>query len=105
MHGDKDTMIYSDEQIGQVRQSCKPEQENCMENKEQKQQRQEVHRERVSLAETARILGMSEQGVREHMKRGLFHPPIGYVTQPGNRKQYHIYRSMLFQYIGKGGEA
>ena len=32
--------------------------------------------ERVSIEEAAAILGMSKQGVREHMKRNLFPKPI-----------------------------
>lgn len=58
--------------------------------------------ERVSVGEAAKILGMSPQGVREHMKRNLFPVPIGYVTnQSKGRKQYHIYRDMLNRHIGK----
>ncbi len=57
--------------------------------------------ERVSVGEAAQILGMSKQGLREHMKRELFPVPIGYVTKQGGRYQYHIYRSMLEKHIGK----
>ncbi len=57
--------------------------------------------ERVSVDEAAGILGMSKQGVREHMKRGLFEIPIGYVTKPGSKHQYHIYRDMLNKHLGK----
>lgn len=57
--------------------------------------------ERIKLAEAAKILGMSQQGVREHMKRNLFPEPIGYVTSTSGRKQYHIYREMLNRHIGK----
>lgn len=58
--------------------------------------------ERVPVEEAARILGMSRQGVREHMKRNLFSVPIGEVTNPsGRREQYHIYRSMLDRHLGK----
>lgn len=60
--------------------------------------------ERVKLEEAARILGMSKQGLREHMKRNLFPEPIGYVTSMGGRKQYHIYREMLNRHIGKTGK-
>lgn len=61
---------------------------------------------RVSVKEAAEMLGMSAQGVKEHMKRDLFNPSIGYVTQLSpNRKQYHIYRDMLERHIaGKTGE-
>lgn len=57
--------------------------------------------ERVSVKEAAGILGMSQQGVREHMKRNLFPAPIGYVTKVSGRLQYHIYRNMLNKHIGK----
>lgn len=56
--------------------------------------------ERVPVEEAAKILGMSKQGVREHMKRNLFSVPIGEVTKIGNRYQYHIYRSMLNKHVG-----
>lgn len=60
--------------------------------------------ERVPVAEAAKILGMSKQGVREHMKRDLFDVPIGYVTrQDGKKYQYHIYRAMLDRHLGKEG--
>ena len=57
--------------------------------------------ERISVKEAAQILGMSQQGLREHMKRNLFAVPIGYVTQQSGRMQYHIYRDMLNKHIGK----
>lgn len=57
--------------------------------------------ERVSVAEAAKMLGMSQQGVRIHMKRNLFRIPIGDVTKPGGRYQYHIYRDMLMRHMGK----
>lgn len=57
--------------------------------------------ETVSVKKAAEILGMSEQGVREHMKRNLFPVPIGYVTNPNGRYQYHIYKNMLNKHIGR----
>lgn len=58
--------------------------------------------ERVTVDEAAKILGMSKQGVREHMKRNLFAMPIGEVTQISKgRYQYHIYRSLLDRHVGK----
>lgn len=57
--------------------------------------------ERVSVKEAAAILGMAPQGVREHMRKNLFEVPIGEVTKPGDRYQYHIYRNMLDRHIGK----
>lgn len=57
--------------------------------------------ERVTVKEAAERLGMSQQGVREHMKRNLFKVPIGEVTQvTKGRYQYHIYRSMLNRHLG-----
>lgn len=61
--------------------------------------------ERVPLKEAAELLGMSQQGVREHMKRDLFKIPIGEVTQvTSKRYQYHIYRDMLNRHLGKNTE-
>ncbi len=58
--------------------------------------------ERVTVEEAAEILGMSKQGVREHMKRNLFPDPIGYVTRVSEgRYQYHIYRNLLNKHIGR----
>lgn len=57
-------------------------------------------RERVSVKEAAERLGMSQQGVREHMKRDLFKIPIGEVTKASERYQYHIYRNMLNRHLG-----
>ena len=58
--------------------------------------------ERVTVEEAAKILGMSRQGVREHMKRNLFSVPIGYVTKQGEKNfQYHIYRDMLNRHLGR----
>ena len=57
--------------------------------------------ERVPVEEAAKILGMSRQGVREHMKRNLFPIPIGYVIKPGRKHEYHIYKEMLNRYLGK----
>ncbi len=56
--------------------------------------------ERISVEEAAERLGMSKQGVREHMKRNLFKIPIGEVTKAGGRYQYHIYRNMLNRHLG-----
>ena len=58
--------------------------------------------ERVTVDEAAKILGMSKQGVREHMKRKLFAMPIGEVTQISKgRYQYHIDRNLLDRHVGK----
>ncbi len=62
--------------------------------------------ERVKTSEAAKILGMSIQGVREHMKRNLFAVPIGEVTKVSERRyQYHIYRNMLDRHVGRENQA
>lgn len=59
-----------------------------------------VRTDRITVKEAAEILGMSQQGVKEHMKRNLFDPPIGHVTEiTEGRKQYHIYRNLVDKYI------
>ena len=59
--------------------------------------------ERVTVKQAAAELGMSPQGVREHMKRNLFEVPIGYVTKTSSQYTYHIYRRMLDKHLGKEG--
>lgn len=56
---------------------------------------------RVPLPEAAKELGMSQQALREHMKRKVI--DIGYVlpSVKGNRKNYLIYRDKLDRYLGK----
>lgn len=56
---------------------------------------------RVSLPEAAKELGMSQQAVREHMKRKVI--DIGYVLPgiEGKRKNYLIYRDKLDKFLGK----
>lgn len=67
---------------------------------EEKNTKENVSGQRISVKKAAEILGMSQQGVREHMKRNLFPVPIGYVTNPNGRYQYHIYKNMLNRYVG-----
>lgn len=57
--------------------------------------------ERVSLLQASKELGMSQQAVREYMKRGLM--PIGYVVPSlkGKNQRYIIFRNKLDEYIGK----
>lgn len=61
--------------------------------------------ERVSVQEAADILGMSPQGVRVQMQRGIL--DIGSVlpsiTQTGRKatNQYYIYRDKLNRWVGK----
>ncbi len=57
---------------------------------------------RVSLPEAAKELGMSQQAVREHMKRKII--DIGYVlpqTKGKRRNTYLIYRDKLDKFLGK----
>lgn len=57
--------------------------------------------ERVSLLQASKELGMSQQAVREYMKRGLM--PIGYVVPSlqGKNQRYLIFRDKLDEYLGK----
>ncbi len=60
-----------------------------------------VESNRVSLPNAAKELGMSQQALREHMKRKII--DIGYVipSTRGDRKNYLIYRDKLDKYLGK----
>ena len=56
---------------------------------------------RIPLPEAAKLLGTSPQGVREHMKRGLW--DLGSVIPPkkkGGQWQYHIYKPKLYRLLG-----
>lgn len=56
---------------------------------------------RVPLLQAAKELGTSPQGVREHMRRGLW--DLGSVVPPkkkGGQYQYHIYRPKLDKMLG-----
>lgn len=58
--------------------------------------------ERVSLKQAAAELGMSPQGVREYMKRGLI--DIGVVLpniKGKGKRQYFIYRDKLDRFWKK----
>lgn len=61
--------------------------------------------ERVPLMQAAKELGLSPQGVREYMKRGLIDIGIVVPSASGNRKikRYLIYREKLDKVLGKGG--
>ncbi len=57
---------------------------------------------RVSPDQAAAELGMSKQGMREYMKRGLI--DIGIVLPAANGGKchtYHIYRDKLDRHLGK----
>lgn len=57
---------------------------------------------RVPLPQAAAELGMSPQGLREYMKRGII--DIGEVLPAANGgtcKRYHIFRDKLDRYMGK----
>ena len=59
--------------------------------------------ERVPLLQAAKELGLSPQGLREYMKRGLI--DIGMVlpsTASGKTDRYLIFRDKLDKVLGKG---
>ncbi len=62
--------------------------------------------ERVKVRDAARELGMSQNGVRMHMRKHLM--DLGKVyspTETGKKQwEYHIYRSKLDKQLGKGGD-
>lgn len=59
--------------------------------------------EKVRLVDAAAELGVCQQSVREHMKRGFW--DLGDVISPkksGKKKwEYHIYRRKLDKHLGK----
>lgn len=59
--------------------------------------------EKVRLADAAAELGISQQSVREHMKRGIW--DLGEVVPPSKSGkktwEYHIYRTKLDRQLGK----
>lgn len=57
--------------------------------------------ERISIKDTAEILGMSESCVRVRMERNLFQPPIGRCMPSLNGKttRYLVFRDMLERFI------
>lgn len=57
--------------------------------------------ERVPLHQAAKEIGMSNQGLREYMKRGKI--DIGYVypSLQGKTHNYVIFRDKLDAYLGK----
>lgn len=57
--------------------------------------------ERVPLHKAAEEIGMSQQGLREYMKRGKI--DIGYVlpSLTGHQNNYIIFRDKLDAYLGK----
>ena len=61
----------------------------------------DMENNRVPLPGGAKELGMSQQAVREHMKRKVI--DIGYVLPgvEGERKSYLIYRDKLDRFLGK----
>lgn len=57
---------------------------------------------RVPTKQAAAELGMSVQGLREYMKRGLI--DVGVVlpaANGGDSKRYHVYRDKLDIHMGK----
>ena len=60
--------------------------------------------ERVPLSRAAKEIGMSNQGLREYMKRGKI--DIGYVLPSLTGKQYNyiIFRDKLDAYLGENNK-
>ena len=55
----------------------------------------------VSIAEAARLMGVSQQFVRVALQRGIL--PIGCAVQITAKKYtYYISRAKLYEYIGRG---
>lgn len=58
--------------------------------------------QRVSIAEAAELLGLSQPCIRERMRRGCL--PIGYAISPqkkgGKKWEFIIYRQMLLTFVG-----
>lgn len=67
----------------------------------------ETEKQRVSVMQAAKELGLAPQGVREYMKRGLIDigdvlPAVSSNKKNGNKKyRYVIYRNKLDRHIGK----
>ena len=55
--------------------------------------------ERISVKDTATLLGVSEQYIRIGMQRGWL--PIGSCVKMSSRWTYHISPHLLEQYTGK----
>lgn len=53
---------------------------------------------RVTVKETARLLGMSELAVRCGLREGVF--PFGFAIKTSSKYTYHISRYKLNEYIG-----
>ena len=64
----------------------------------------EHERQRVSVIQASKELGMNPQGVREYMKRGLI--DIGFVVpnMPGTGMRYIIMRNKLNKVLGVENE-
>ncbi len=60
----------------------------------------DLSKQRVDLGYAAKILGMSKQHVKEHMRNNLWKVPIGYAIKKGTNYEYLIYWTMLMKHIG-----
>lgn len=62
--------------------------------------------ERVRIPDAAKELGMSEQAVREHMRRGLFDIGDFIPKEKTGKKQdtFYVYRPKLDKHLGRGRE-
>ena len=56
----------------------------------------------VSIHEAAKLLGKSQQFVREGLKSGIL--PIGTAVKMSSKWTYHVSRRKLNEYIGEVGE-
>ncbi len=57
--------------------------------------------EKVRLSDASKELGLSEDYIRYHMRKGGFKPPIGRVfkSSTGKTYRYLVYRELLSQYM------
>lgn len=56
------------------------------------------HENRLSVEETARLMGVSGQFVREGLKRGVF--PWGYALKASSRWTYYISPHKFYEHTG-----
>ena len=57
---------------------------------------------RLTVQEAADILGICPAAIRVRMRKGLL--PIGRVVKIGKRREYMIYRGLVYREIGKEEE-
>lgn len=58
-----------------------------------------MEKNKVKVAEAARLMGVSQQFIRVGLQRGIL--PFGFAVQIStNKYTYHISRARLMEYIG-----